>query len=295
MTKTIGLIGYPVRHSISPYFQQAALDYYNLDVRYDAWEVRPEDLEVTASRLRNLRYLGANVTIPYKESVIPLLDGLDEWATVVGAVNTIVRDNDRLVGFNTDSYGFLKALYQDGNFNPEDKRVVILGAGGAASAVSFALAQKKVNSITVINRTLGRAQRLVDRLEHFIASQAIVSGRSAIKLNALPWQVLSSRETLPYCHLLVNCTAMGTRYGSLEGDFPLGSDVIPEGIMVYDLVYNPPLTPLLQQSQEAGSSILGGLPMLVYQGAASLQLWTGADAPVAFMMGKAKEALQSLP
>jgi len=158
MSRHVSLIGYPIKHSISPYFQQAALDYYQLDIIYELWETTPEMLVPTVAKIKEHKNLGANVTVPYKEAVLPLLDEVDELASLIGAVNTIVKKGDRLLGFNSDAYGFIEALDKEGHFNSEGKRVVILGAGGVARAVGFALVQKKANSLVIINRTFRRAQ-----------------------------------------------------------------------------------------------------------------------------------------
>ncbi len=289
MPKFIGLIGYPLKHSISPYFQQAALDYYQLDIRYEKWETSPEELELTVKKLREPQNLGANITVPYKEAVLPLLNEIDDLANLIGAVNTIAQKDDKLIGFNTDAYGFIEALYKEGHFEAEGKQVVIIGAGGAARAVSFALVQKKISSLTIVNRTLERAKALADSLKSYIYDSSLKT-----KVNTLPWQSLSSRRTFDHCQLIVNCTTIGTKYSSQEGQSPLSIKVIPKDILVYDLVYNPWPTPLLQVAQEAGANILGGLAMLVYQGAASFELWTGREAPVDIMFKKAKEALQKL-
>jgi len=289
MPKFIGLIGYPLKHSISPYFQQAVLDYYQLDIRYEAWETSPENLELVVAKIREPQNLGANVTVPYKEAVLPLLDEIDDLANLIGAVNTIAKKDDRLTGFNTDAYGFIEALYKEGHFEPEGKQVVLIGAGGAARAVSFALVQKKISSLSVINRTFERAKALADSLKSYIRDFPLHSEGLETEVTALPWESLSSGKTFDRCELIVNCTTIGTKYSSQEGQSPLSIKVIPRGILVYDLVYNPWSTPLLQVAQEAGANILGGLAMLVYQGAASFELWTGREAPIDIMFNKAKE------
>jgi shikimate dehydrogenase len=286
MPKLIGLIGYPVRHSISPYFQQAALDYYQLDIRYQAWETAPQKLEATIAKLREPQNLGANVTVPHKEAVLPLLDEVDELASLIGAVNTIVKKDNKLWGFNTDAHGFLQALHKEGHFNPEGKRVVILGAGGVARAVCFALMREKANSVLILNRTLVRAKALADSLRSHMAEIGLKT-----EVTTLPWQSLTSGGTFDRCHLIVNCTSVGMKDNSQEGQSPLSLEVIPRGILVYDLVYNPCPTPLLQLAQKAGANILDGLSMLVYQGVASFELWTGKEAPVDIMLQRAGEVI----
>ena len=286
MLKFMGLIGYPLRHSISPYFQQAALDYYHLDTRYELWETSSGKLESMIARLREPQNLGANVTVPYKEVVLPLLDEVDELASLIGAVNTIVKRDDKLVGFNTDARGFIQALSEERHFELEGKRVAILGAGGAARAVCFALVQQKASSLVIINRTTARAGALADSLRSYMAG-----GGLKTEVSTLPWQSSTSSETFSHCHLIVNCTTTGMKYSSQEGQSPLRLEVISKDVLVYDLVYNPYPTPLLQLAQKAGAGTLGGLAMLVYQGAASFELWIGREAPIDIMFGKAREAL----
>jgi len=290
MSKYIGLIGYPIKHSISPYFQQAALDHYQLDICYELWETSPEKLQDMVDSLRKPQNLGANVTVPHKETVLPLLDEVDDLATSIGAVNTIVKRDDRLLGFNTDAYGFIEALHKEGHFEPEGKRVVILGAGGVARAVSFALVQRKVLSLAITDGISERASALADSLGSYIRDSSPGSQTSKTKVTAFQWQSLSSAETLDNCDLIVHCTTIGMKHSSQEGQSPLSLEVIPKGILVCDVVYNPWPTPLLKLAQKAGAHILGGLPMLVYQGAASFELWTGRRAPIDIMFSKAKEA-----
>jgi len=291
MTKFIGIIGYPLKHSISPYFQQAALDYYHLDIHYEAWETSPEKLQDAVDNLRKPQNLGANVTVPYKETVLPLLDEVDDLASSIGAVNTIAKRDNRLLGFNTDSYGFIEALYKEGHFEPEGKQIVILGAGGAARAVSFALVRQKANSLLIINRTLERAEALADSLKCYIKDSSLSPEELKSKVTALSWQSLYSGKTLEHCHLIVNCTTIGMKYSSQERQSPLSAELIPKNVLVYDLVYNPRETPLLQLARNVGANILSGLAMLVYQGAASFELWTGKKAPIDIMLSRATKAL----
>lgn len=291
MSRLIGLIGYPLKHSISPLFQQAALDYYQLDIRYEAWETKPEELAAAVARLRSPQALGANVTVPYKEIVLTLLDGVDEIANLIGAVNTVVKHDNKLLGYNTDAYGFVQALREEAHFVPKAKRAIVLGAGGAARAIAFALIREGVSSLVIINRTLERARALADTLARYMPSSGDASG-TWTSITVLPWETVSSSETFKGCHLIVNCTTMGMKHTPEEGKSPLSQEVIPTGVLVYDLVYNPCPTPLLKLARKAGASILSGLPMLVYQGAASFELWTGRKAPVGLMLGRAREILE---
>ncbi len=287
MSKRLGIIGYPIRHSISPIFQQAALDYYSLDATYQAWEVEPSSLPEFVAGLRSPDTLGSNVTVPHKEAVMPHLDQVDDWARMAGAVNTIVNEDGKLTGHNTDGPGFLRALEEHGHFSPEGRRVLIIGAGGSAKAVALALARRGVASITIANRTLHRAQRLAELLEGHgsLLGDIRVEAISLIPSGEALVQAAATSD------LVVNCTTLGMVHGPDEDSSPLPAEYIPSHALVYDLVYNPPETPLLREAARAGATILGGLPMLVYQGAASFELWTGKRAPVEVMMKAAEAAL----
>jgi len=284
MPDFIGLIGYPVKHSISPYFQQVALDYYHLDIRYQLWETSPEKLSSRIAGLRKPQNRGANVTTPYKETVLPLLDEVDEQASLIGAVNTIAKRDDKLVGFNTDAYGFITALRREGEFKSEGVEAVILGAGGVARAVCFSLVQNKVSSLTIMDGILDKSKALAEHINRYVARAGWKT-----RIAVLPWQSVNSADTFKRCQLIVHCTTIGMKYSPQQEQSPLSGDVIPEGILVYDLVFNPRVTPLLHSAQKAGADILGGLPMLVYQGAASFELWTGKKAPVDIMFNNAEE------
>ena len=278
MTKTAGIIGYPLGHSVSPAFQQAALDFCGIDARYVAWETPPEALERRMRSLRDPEVLGASVTIPHKQAVQPYLDSLSEVAREAGAVNTIVGRDGALEGHNTDVSGFMQALRHDGGFDPAGKRVLILGAGGGARAVAYGLASAGASRILVANRTVERAQALVSALGNVASFEAIALDRDALERQG-GWD------------LVVNCTTLGMRHGAGERESPLPAELIPSAALVYDLVYNPEETPLLRAAARAGARTLGGLPMLVYQGAEAFRMWTDRDAPLEVMLQAARKAL----
>ena len=163
MKQQIALFGYPLSHSISPAFQQAALDSLSIEASYTARPTPPEELASEVDKLRADDHLGANVTIPHKELIRQYLDGLDPWAETVGAVNTIVKKDGRLVGHNTDGYGFLRSLEERGGFAPQGKSVLLLGAGGAARAAVFALAERGAGTVLIANRTVERGDALARR------------------------------------------------------------------------------------------------------------------------------------
>jgi shikimate dehydrogenase len=310
MTKYAGLIGYPVGHSISPAMQQAAFDHYKLDLRYELWETEPSELGAAVERLRSAERLGANVTVPHKEAVMPSMDELDDLALGIGAVNTIVNRGGRLVGYNTDAGGFLRALRKEGGFDPAGKRAVLVGAGGVARAAGFALARAGVKSLFITDIIAERAHVLASDLERSLARTQGPSPRSCVdakdvggvasldfKMHPIPEiKVLSPDEplfekTVLGCDLLVNCSPVGMKHSDTEGKSPLDVGLIPKGALVYDVVYNPLETPLLTDAKKAGARTLSGLAMLVYQGAMSFELWTGKEAPIDIMFKSAKKAL----
>ncbi len=285
MTKNVGLIGYPLKHSVSAAFQQAALDYYKLDIRYHVWETKPDKLEVAVERLRKPDALGANVTVPHKEAVISMLDEVDTLADQIGAVNTIVKVRNKLVGYNTDALGFIRALREDAGFDPRGKQAVVLGAGGAAHAVAFILIKSGVINLTIINEYLDVAESLSLKLTANLDEGQTVS--------ALLWEKRSFQQALSTCNLLVNCTTIGMKHGKNEGQAPVDAKLLTKDIFVCDVVYNPLQTPLLKMAAAAGTRTLAGLPMLIYQGAAAFELWTERKAPVEVMFKAAREALEA--
>lgn len=282
MNTALGIIGYPIGHSMSPVFQQAALDSCGVDARYVAYQVAPEEVGEFVNGLRQHGIMGINVTVPHKEAVMPFLDEIDDWATEAGAVNTIVNRQGRLTGHNTDGYGFLRALREGGGFEPQGQRTLILGAGGAARGVVLALAREGVGDLTIANRTPERADNLV-QLARNRGIAASATGLSAADLT----------EAAASAELIVNCTTIGMAHGPGEDESPLPAGVIPPTALVNDLVYNPLETRLLREAVQTGAKTLGGIQMLVYQGAASFEMWLDRPAPVLVMLEAATQAMQS--
>ena len=278
--QSVGLIGFPLKHSISPAFQQAAFDYHGLPAHYTLWETPPGELSPAVERLRQESCLGANVTVPFKEAVLAELDELDERAWRIGAVNTIVNRGGKLIGYNTDVDGFLKTLDDEG-FVIEGKRVCLVGAGGVARAVAVALMDEGAGSISLLNRHLERALALARDLRELAGS-----ARSS-QILVGEW---GNGQTAAV-DLIVNATSVGMRHGPAAGESPLPRAAIPPEALVFDLVYNPPVTRLLREAEEVGARVLNGLSMLVYQGAASFELWTGKPAPLGLMFERARRAL----
>lgn len=282
MTKYINLLAFPAGHSISPAFQQAALDHLGLDARYAALSTAACALGDAVDMLRGKDYLGANVTIPHKESVRRHLDALDPWAETLGAVNTIVKQGDRLIGHNTDAYGLLRALREQAGFQPRGRSVLLLGAGGAARAAAFGLCREGIASLTIANRTLERAVDLVTAL-----------GKAGPVLAAISMAVEEIAEAVAGVDLVVNATSVGMNHGGAAGESPIDVGLLSPGTVVFDMVYTPIESPLIEIARSVGVVGVSGLWMLIYQGAASFELWTGQDAPVAIMYEAGRSALLS--
>jgi shikimate dehydrogenase len=282
MAQRLGIIGYPIGHSISPIFQQAALDHLGIDATYEKWEVTPEGVGDFVNGLRAPGSLGINITVPHKQAVIPFLDEVDEWAAAAGAVNTIVNHDGHLSGHNTDGPGFLRALLVETGYDPKGTRALVLGAGGAARGILLALARSGVDSMVIANRTLERAETL-----------AKLASDNGVKSEAISLSGDLLTEAASGADLIINCTTMGMSHGPDEHGSPISAAQIPATAIVNDVVYTPLLTPLLKEAAAAGATALGGLHMLVYQGVLSFQMWTGQDAPVDVMLAAATAEMTS--
>jgi len=269
--KTIvcGLIGDPVEHSMSPAMQNAAFRELNLDYAYVPFRVRGEDIGRAIAGMRALGLRGLNVTIPHKMAVIPFLDGLDALAGKIGAVNTIVNDGGTLTGCNTDAGGFLQPLLERG-FNPEGKRIVVVGAGGAARGIAFALVDKGAR-LVMLNRTADRARALAEQL-----CQHYPQGAEGMELNEH-----NLAESSANADMIVNTTSVGM--GASSNETPIPRQVLRRGALVYDIVYNPLKTKLISEAESAGCVTISGAEMLAWQGALAFEKWTARKAPIELM------------
>jgi len=271
-TSLVGLIGWPVEHSLSPQMHNAAFAELGCDFAYVPLPVRPELVEQALKGLMALNFVGTNVTVPHKQAVMRYLDELSEAARLTGAVNTIHIQNGHLLGYNTDAIGFLNSLEEAG-CDPQGMRVAVLGAGGAARAVVYALARSGVDSMMVLNRTAERAAFLVDDLNEAFPD-------STMTFKALTSQALAA--VADQVDLVVNTTSVGM-YPDVESS-PWPADVpMPAQVTFCDLVYNPLETVFLTQARAAGAPTIDGLGMLVHQGAFAFEKWTGQAAPLEVM------------
>jgi shikimate dehydrogenase len=273
----VGLIGDPVAHSFSPRFQQPAFDALEIPARYELWHTPALDLIARIRSLCEENCLGANVTIPHKQAVLPLLDKVDDLAARIGAVNTIVHRDDYLHGYNTDAYGLLRALHEHGigvlgeddNVSLKGYTAVLLGAGGAARGAAFALADAGVERLIIINRHLEKAQLLAADVQQYYDGPVF-------SLNDASFLVAHSSS------IIINATSLGMH----EDMSPLPADVLDRfdpDTFVYDMIYNPSQTKLLSQARAFGLPAANGLSMLLHQGALAFTLWTNKPAPLEIM------------
>lgn len=278
-TAICGLIGDPVAHSLSPAMHNAAFASLGLDFVYIPLRVNKEDLPKAVEGIRAFNMRGVNITIPHKVAVIPLLDELEPLAEKIGAVNTIVNDNGSLKGYNTDAGGFLKSLLENG-VQPQGKKAVILGAGGAARAIAFTLVDNGAE-LTILNRRqeFSWAVELAASLSRFCGTKV-----KAVELNDN-----NLKKSILTADILINATSVGMSPNA--GQTPVPGGLLKPGLVVFDAVYNPVETRLLAEAEAAGASIISGMDMLVWQGALAFELWTGAAAPVDIMKAKVTEGL----
>jgi len=277
-TRICGIIGDPVEHSMSPVMHNAAFEALGLNYVYLPFRVHREGLKAAISGMRALNIAGLNVTIPHKMAVIPLLDKLDLLAGRIGAVNTIANENGELAGYNTDASGFLQALRAQG-VESEGKRIVILGAGGAAKGISFILAEAGA-SLVILNRTLYRAKEL--------ASQ--IAQDCQRKIEAMTLNEANLKRAFDRADILVNTTSVGMTPDVDRS--PVPGNLLGSRLVVSDIVYNPLETRLLREAKAAGARTIDGLDMLVWQGALAFEKWTGQKAPFEIMKQAAIKALQ---
>lgn len=276
-TKLFGIFGHPVAHTLSPFMHNAAFDAVGLPYRYVPFEVPPDRLEGAVKGILPLGIRGVNVTIPHKEAILPFLDQVDEEAKMIGAVNTVEVISGRLIGHNTDGRGFLESLFEM-KVALSGKRVILLGAGGAARAVAAVLAQQSIAEMVIVARTAARGKALADRLAA-ISPGLKVSLRGADWSSPLPAD--PDRSTL-----LINTTPLGMKQ---EDPLPFPIHLIDSRWSVADLIYRPAETALLAAAKRAGSQVIPGLGMLLHQGVLAFEIWTGQKAPLSVM----RQALQN--
>lgn len=278
-TRLYGVMGDPVEHSVSPAMHNAAFRALGLDCAYLPFHVRSEDLAAAIAGARALNIRGLNVTVPHKVGVMGMLDEVDPLARQIGAVNVLVNDSGRLSGHNTDAEGFLRMLAEHG-IEPRGKNIVVLGAGGAARAICFALASRGAE-LTILNRTAAVAQTCADDISRALGVSTTARGLNRENLAC----------ALPCAGMLVNATSAGMLPDT--GTTPVDRELLGGHLTVVDIIYNPGQTKLLREAEQAGAKTINGLEMLVWQGALAFEKWTGRQAPLDVMRRAARAALKS--
>ncbi|OOE05003.1 shikimate dehydrogenase [Anoxybacillus kestanbolensis] len=255
MLKLFGLIGCPVHHSLSPLMHNDAFQSLHIDAHYHAFHVEPHMLKEAVEGLKALQCAGFNVTIPHKTAVMEYMDELDETAKQMGAVNTVVNENGKWVGYNTDGEGFVRALCEQMNIELSGARILIIGAGGAARGIYFTLLKHEAAAIDVCNRTMEKAEAFIQK------------ERSAV------YSLEQAEERLGAYDIIINTTSVGM-YPHVD-TMPISLQTLKTGTIVSDIIYNPLMTKFLQEAKEKGARVQNGVGMFVYQGALAFEKWTG--------------------
>jgi shikimate dehydrogenase len=268
-----GVIGDPIAQSKSPLMMNAAFEKIGYPGVYEKYHVKPDELADAIKQFRAQSFRGLNVTIPHKVAIMAHLDEIDEDARHIGAVNTVVNDNGKLIGYNTDGIGYVRSLLEETGFSPEGKRILFLGAGGAARGVIYAMLKQKPSFVGITNRTLEKAEELANSLQSFGTVQAL--SESAYRNER--WD------------LIVNTTSVGM-FPDVDAT-PFDANLVQSNMLVSDLIYNPRETKLLLEAKTRGARIHNGFGMFIYQGAYAFEYWTGLQAPVEEMRNVIEAAL----
>ena len=281
LNKFAGIIGYPLSHTLSPSMHNFIYQKLGIDVEYKKWEISPNNLKSHIEKINNENFIGANITVPYKEKIVPLLDEIRNEAKFTGAVNTIVKNNNKLIGYNTDVYGIEQTLDIKLK-NDVINNAVIFGAGGAAKAAFFVLLQRGLNNLTIVNRTKSNALKMISKFNNVNCDQTIITlnEKSQIKSACLS------------ADLIINTTILGMKNSGYEDISPIDSTFIDSNSVIFDMVYNPTKTQLIKIALERNANIIEGLNMLVYQAIKSIELWTGIRPSFDDMYSKCKEILE---
>jgi shikimate dehydrogenase len=282
----LSVFGDPVAHSKSPAFQNAALRFCGIDAQYVKIHARPDELSDALRALPAAGFLGTNVTIPHKAGALATVDESDDYARKSGAVNTVLVDGRKLIGFNTDGPGLLRALREEFYADLRDLRVMLLGAGGGAGrAIAMQCAMEGCERLVLVNRTFEKARSLAHELSPYFRSDRLVG--PAERLEAIPHEGRALREQLAKSDLVINATSVGMKRTD-PALVPAGS--LTPNLMVYDTVYAAGKTHLIEDAEAAGARVANGLSMLLHQGALSFEIWFGRAAPLEVMRAALRAA-----
>ncbi len=274
-TRLTGLIGSPITQSISPSMHNLAFSYLGLNYVYLAFDIDCLNLENAIKGLKTLNVKGFNVTMPNKKNVMQYLDEITSEAKLIGSVNTVLNDNGKLIGYNTDGKGYVKALKESG-IQLRGSKVVIVGAGGATSSVAIELALEGADEIFIMNRTLSSAQEITNKINENIPN-----------CKSVPLELNEEKlhQLLKHKDILINCTSLGMSPNE-EGCIISNPDILCSNLVVSDLIYKPRKTKLLKYAESKGCKIINGIGMVLWQGAEAFKIWTGRDMPVDYVYKK---------
>jgi len=275
----LGVFGDPVAHSLSPQMQNAALKHCKIDMQYARFHIRANELRSGLRFLRELDFIGINLTVPHKIAAFDQIDEANETATRAGAVNTIRLGEKKLIGSNTDGEGFLRAIRTEFSVDVRDLRVMVIGAGGGTGhAIAWQCALENCERLVLVNRTVEKAMALADRLRSLFSGPRVLG--PVARLEAVPWDEAALRAQLQDVDLIVNATSLGM---SPSDATPVPTRLLAPHHMVFDAVYGPSKTALIRAAEEAGARGANGSSMLLHQGALSFSIWFNRDAPIDLM------------
>jgi len=275
----LGVFGDPVAHSLSPQMQNAALCAFEINMQYARFHIRPNELRAALGFVRELDFVGINLTVPHKIAGLTQIDMADESASRCVAVNTVRLHDEKLFGSNTDAEGFSRAIRSEFSIDLRDLRVMILGAGGGTGhAIAWQCALENCERLVLVNRTLAKTSALLDRLRPFFTEPRVLG--PVARLEAVPWDEAALRAQLADIDLIVNATPLGM---NPSDPAPIPARLLAPHHIVFDCVYGPSKTALLRAAEEAGARGANGLSMLLHQGALSFSIWFNREAPIEAM------------
>jgi shikimate dehydrogenase len=273
----LGVFGDPVAQSLSPQMQNAALKACKIDMQYARFQISPDELQSALELIQELNFIGVNLTTPHKIAASKLME-IDDNARRIGAINTVKVDNAKLRGYNTDGKGFARAIRQEFAVDLRDLRVMILGGGGAARAITLQCARENCERLVIANRTFATAQKLAEELREYFTGPRVLG--PVPRLQAIPWEEAAIRFQIAHLDLIVNATPLGL---SRSDPSPIPGRLLAPHLMVYDTVYREGRTSFVSAAIEAGARAANGSAMLLYQGALAFEIWFEREAPIEAM------------
>lgn len=284
----LAVLGSPVAHSLSPQLHQPALDETNAGVRYIRLEVEPHRVAEALDKLQALDFIGANITVPHKFEALSAADDLDSAAEFLGAVNTILFEEGRKLGFNTDGPGFVRAIHEEFLVDVKDLRIMVVGAGGGAGqAIAAQCALEGCEKLVLVNRTVAKAEELARRLAPHFESDRLEGPGERLEVFPIDSPLLAAETD--HIDLIINSTSVGLKRTDPS---PLLPSCLQPHHLVYDTIYNPPRTKLLSDAEQVGARIANGLSLLLYQGVLAFELWFPGQRPLETMRQALRNALK---